>query len=110
MLPTCLVCLDPIKENPAPNPIGCQCRVHMHPACFQQWFEQKQQIECPICHTVSVPNRLAYDNIHIVYIQMAPDTSQERSFRTREKYMAACCCGLLLWTLVLVILDSVYQS
>jgi hypothetical protein len=106
---TCLVCLEPIKENPAPNPIGCSCKILLHPACFQQWFDQKQQLECPLCHTIALPTILAH-NIHIVYVnttetENAINQNRQRQQQKRDVYLGICCCGLLFWTLLLVILE-----
>jgi hypothetical protein len=101
----CLFCLDPIKENRTPNPIGCQCSIHAHQACFQTWFHQKQQLECPICHTVSIPNPVVHENIHIVYVQSSEPRDFQQRVRNHEKAIGMCCCILLGWSIGLAILE-----
>ena len=105
---TCLFCLDPIKENNTRNPIGCQCAVHAHESCIHAWFQQKQQIECPICHTVSIPNPVSYENIQIVYIERPEVQETRRYFRANEKAIALCCCVLLGWSIGLTIVEAVW--
>ena len=111
MEPTCLFCLDPIKDNPAQNPIGCSCKIFLHPECLQQWWNQKQQIECPVCHTIAILNRQPepQENLQIVYLPMNEETPQ-RIRRSQEKCIGFCCLGLLLWSLSLVILNYVFEK
>lgn len=108
MEPICLFCLESIKENSTQNPIGCQCVIRAHASCFRTWFHQKQQLECPICHTVSIPNPVVYDNIHIVYVQSGESRNTERRMRKHERAMAMCCCILLGWSIGLTILEAVW--
>lgn len=104
---SCLFCLEQIKENVMMNPIGCQCKLHAHPQCFEQWFAQKQQMECPICHTVSIPNRMVMDTVHVVYIQTPQDRPRFNPMVGHEKAAAFCCCLLLGWSLGITILNLV---
>jgi hypothetical protein len=104
----CLFCLEPVKESTTLNPIGCQCAIHAHEACFHTWFQQKQQLECPICHTVSIPNPVPFDNIHIVYVQAPQERDMQRRVRNHEKAVAMCCCILLGWSIGLGILEVVF--
>ncbi len=104
---SCLFCLEPVETEIATNPIGCACRIAAHPQCFRHWFEQKQQMECPICHTVAVPNRVAYENIHIVYINQ-PSHEVQRRTRTQDKLAMFCCCLLLGWSIGLTILELTF--
>lgn len=103
MPPLCLFCLEELKESDVcPNVVGCGCELHTHPQCLQAWFQQKQEVECPICHTVSIPNpvRSAQQQqqqereIVIIHVQ---DPVQARHLQMREQCMATCCCMLLFW-------------
>lgn len=106
MEPSCLFCLEQIKENRMMNPIGCQCTLQAHTHCFEQWFQQKNQMECPICHTVSVPNRMVMDTVHVVYIQ-TPQVVRQNPMVGHEKAAAFCCCLLLGWPVGITILNMV---
>ena len=55
MANVCLLCLDPVPSLTALNRVQCACELTVHDACLQKWYETKSQIECPICHKVSVP-------------------------------------------------------
>jgi hypothetical protein len=110
MQPSCLFCLEPVQKDKLTNPIGCHCQIIAHRSCFEQWFQQKQQMECPICHTVSIPNQVAVDNIRIVFIDTSNTEARQRRFRGHEKAVAFCCCLLMGWGIGLTILDIVYQS
>lgn len=107
MEPSCLFCLEQIKENVPINPIGCPCKIQAHKQCFEQWFAEKNQIECPICHTVSVPNRIALDTIHVVYIQQPQVDTHYNAMAGHEKAAAFCCCLLLGWAVGITILNLV---
>jgi E3 ubiquitin-protein ligase DOA10 len=111
MQQTCLFCLDPIKENTL-NPIGCQCTIYAHQSCFHLWFQQKQQLECPICHTIAIPNPLSYENVRVVYVESPEQRTMERNiqrrFRNQEKAIAMCCCVLFGWSIGLTILELVF--
>lgn len=107
MEPTCLFCLEPIKDNLVQNPIGCSCKILVHPQCFQQWCHQKQQLECPVCHTV------VQTNPHIVYvIAPAPEVPSDfmNTIRRHDKCLGFCCCGLLLWFVALSILSYAFEK
>ena len=111
MQPSCLFCLEPVEKNGLGNPIGCSCTIQAHAACFDQWFHQKQQLECPICHTVSIPNAVAVENIRIVFVDATRERQTEQTrFRGHEKAAAFCCCLLLGWSIGLTIIDLVSRS
>lgn len=107
----CLFCLDLVEKEQGENPIGCACRIVAHRSCFTKWFEQKQQLECPICHTVAVPNRIAHENIHIVYINTRDvNRTQRREMRTQDKAALFCCCLLMGWSIGLTILNLAFEK
>ena len=112
MNPACLFCLEPIEKNTVGNPIGCACKVSAHTTCFEQWFQQKHQMECPICHTISIPNQIAMDNIRVVFIDATNTRPIERNsiFRGHEKAATFCCCLLMGWAIGLTILDLVFGN
>lgn len=110
MQPPCLFCLEPVEKQPISNPIGCHCKISSHTSCFEQWFQQKQQMECPICHTVSIPNQVAVENIRIVFVDNSNTERRERRYRGHEKAVAFCCCLLMGWAIGLTILDLVFQT
>jgi hypothetical protein len=102
---SCMVCLDPLKENPTSNPFGCSCKILAHEACLRSWFHQKQKLECPICHTVITQNPV------VIYIQPPRQEEEERRvYRRNEKAIAMCCCILLGWAISLSILEFVFQK
>ena len=86
---SCLFCLETIQENLTANPTGCFCKIEAHQACLHAWYIQKQCIECPICHTVSI---------------LTPVEDQER-FQLNQKIVCACCI-LFFWAISIRILDS----
>jgi hypothetical protein len=106
---SCLFCLEPIREAFPPNPIGCPCKIQAHKQCFDAWFVQKNQMECPICHTIAIPNQI-HDTIHIVYV----DTTQvqpRRQQANQQKNAAVFCCLLLMgWSIGMTIIDLVSHS
>lgn len=106
----CLFCLEDIEGSPLGNPIGCQCKIQVHDACFQTWFQQKQSLECPICHTVSVPTPFHHENVHVVFVREERRDSQERQRRSNQKAIAMCCCLLLGWSVGLTILEAIYSA
>ena len=105
---SCLFCLEPVDTQVVTNPIGCACRISAHANCFHEWFEQKQQMECPICHTVAIPNRIAYENIHVVYINTTDVGRRQRQMRSQDKAALFCCCVLFGWSIGLTILETVF--
>ncbi len=110
MQPSCLFCLETIEKEKFENPIGCRCNIAAHRSCFEQWFIQKQQMECPICHTTAIPNPIVNNDIHVVYIDTTNVMEHQREYRRHEKSAAFCCCLLLGWGLGLTILDLVFQT
>jgi hypothetical protein len=105
---TCLFCLEPVKPTEATvNPIGCPCQIKSHGTCLQEWFEEKQQYECPICHTVSIPNPVQ-PVYQIVYVRETP-RSNSMIDQQHQKCMAVCCFSLLGWTIILTILDLIFR-
>ena len=100
----CLFCLETIKENIMSNPIGCRCKVSAHQDCFEKWFHEKNQMECPICHAVSIPNRIVHDDIHVVYVHI---NEENRRVSGNDKAVGFCCCILIAWSISLSILSYV---
>jgi hypothetical protein len=104
----CLFCLENVdKNNSLQNPIGCHCSIIAHKQCFQTWFDQKQQMECPICHTLALPNPVVIDDIHIVYIDTTMVQEHRRRYRGHEKAIAFCCCTLLGWAIGISVIEAV---
>lgn len=113
MNPSCLFCLEEVDKQNLMNPIGCACKISAHPSCFEQWFQQKHQMECPICHTISIPNQIAMENIRVVFIDATnarPQIELNSLFRGHEKAAAFCCCLLMGWALGFTILDLVFVN
>jgi len=110
MTPICLFCLEDIHENPKPNPIGCSCTIQAHESCFHAWFQQKQSLECPICHTVSIPTQFHHENLHVVFVERRGDPESRQRSRRHEKAVTLCCCLLLGWTLGLTIFEFIFQT
>ena len=108
----CLFCLDEIKENQkCPNVIGCACDFHCHGSCLEDWFEQKRQMECPICHRVSVPNPIITSRdreIVIIHVQDPEQAERIRTMRSQEKCVAACCFSLLFWWIFSLIIEYAF--
>ncbi len=65
-------------------------------------------MECPICHTVAVPNRVAYENVHIVYINTTDANREQRQLRSRDKAALVCCFLLFGWSIALTILELTF--
>lgn len=110
MEPLCLFCLDPVKQDALQNPIGCHCTIVSHTKCFDVWFQQKQQMECPICHTVSLPSDVQVENIRIVFIDTTHRERIERHHRMNKKAAAFCCCLLLGFGIGFSILDYIKNT
>ncbi len=110
MPPLCLFCLEELKEtDDIQNVIGCQCEIHSHGRCLQDWFQQKQQFECPICHAISVPNPVqpTPHPPEVIYIHI-PDPQREARYRTiegREKCVGFCCLMIVIWWIGGIILE-----
>ena len=109
----CLFCLEVVGKDTLANPIGCHCKLYAHTSCFEQWFQEKNQMECPICHTISIPNQIAIDNIRVVFVDTTNATLQIRRntlFSKQGKIAAVCCCLFLFigWSLGSTILS--YQN
>ena len=109
---TCLFCLETVKQTEQmQNIIGCDCEIVCHGTCLQSWFETKHQLECPICHTVSVPNMTFQGQgdhvIAVVHVHRGIDQEREllRIRRSHEKCMLWCCFGLLIWGIVVNVLS-----
>jgi hypothetical protein len=109
MQPSCLFCLEPVEKEKLSNPIGCSCQILAHRSCFEQWFQQKHQMECPICHTVALPSPVALEHVQIVYIDRT-QVSETQRFRGHEKAVAFCCCLLMGWALGFTVLDLIARS
>ena len=108
-----MFCLESVKSvELAFNPIGCPCQFKSHGACLHAWFEEKHQYECPICHTVSVPNPVQ-PVYQIVYVQR--DEPVNRSFyplipQRHQQCVGVCCLGFLLWWLALTIIELIFKK
>ncbi len=108
MEPSCLFCLETIQENTTLNPIGCPCKILAHKECFQTWFDKKKQIECPICHTVSIPNRIMLENIHIIYINTTtPQRLERQNSQRHDQCIGFCCLLIIIWAIAMTILTAV---
>ena len=111
---TCMFCLEPLKQNEQViNPIGCQCDFKSHGPCLQVWFEQKQQYECPICHTVCVPNPTEQNQqpiVQIVYVNREqPRISENQITRGQQKCIGMCCLIIISWGLAMTIIDLIFR-
>lgn len=106
---SCLFCLEPVTKEPLHNPIGCPCKIAAHKTCLHQWFEQRQVMECPICHTVAVPNRAMREDVQVVYVNITEQQELQRRLTSQEKAAAFCCCMILGWSLGLTILELVFR-
>ena len=107
---TCIFCLDDIKErNQVINPIGCACQIKAHGSCLQTWFEQKNQYECPICHTVSQANPIL-PFVHVLYVREEPPSRYRVPNANQQKCIGCCCLVLIFWSISLIILDYVYRK
>jgi hypothetical protein len=107
-----MFCLEPLKQNEQViNPIGCQCDFKSHGPCLQLWFEQKQQYECPICHTVCVSNPVQQAQHVIVYVNREqPRISENQITHAQQKCIGMCCLILIGWALSMTILDFVLKK
>ena len=105
-----MFCLEAVKSTEMVlNPIGCDCQFKSHGSCLQAWFEQKNQYECPICHTVSVPAPPQHPVYQIVYVQReSPQQSSEsRITQAQQRCVLACCLGWLFWSIFISVLEYV---
>lgn len=101
MQDSCLLCLEEIKEESMPNLTGCQCNVKCHKHCIERWFQEKKQIECPICHVVLIP-------VVLLPIETVITRNQHMS-RPHERSIGVCCCLLIGWAIAFAIVESVYS-
>ena len=101
-----MFCLENLKSTEAAmNPIGCRCNFKSHGPCLQTWFEQKNQFECPICHTVSIPSPLTQP-VQIVYVQRVPPILRYRELTDgQQKCIGLCCISLVGWFIFTLILE-----
>ena len=101
VVPLCLFCLEETKSGELQtNPVGCGCQIHYHATCLSEWYEQQNQIKCPICHRVTVPNPIIASRqreIVIIHVQDPQQAEQIRTFRSQEKCVGVCCLSLLFW-------------
>ena len=105
-----MFCLDPVKRNEvAFNPIGCSCQFKSHGNCLHEWFEQKHQYECPICHTISIPNPTQQQVVRFVYVEEAPQYNSLIDQR-HQKCIGFCCLTLVGWSLIMTILDLIFRT
>lgn len=101
-----MFCLDTMKENEQVlNPIGCQCLYKCHGSCLQSWFEQKNQYECPICHTICIMSPLALIP-HIVYVR----SEYTPVLNDHQKCAGYCCIGLIVWVIVINVVNNIFNN
>ncbi len=113
MLPLCLFCLEELKDSEeCPNVVGCGCELHTHPQCLQAWFQQKQQMECPICHRVVLMNPVHRveppREFVIVHVQDTRDEERLRRIQSHEKCVGFCCLTILFWWIGALILEYAF--
>ncbi len=104
-----MFCLEPVKSTEmAFNPIGCPCLYKSHGNCLHAWFEEKQQYECPICHTLSIPNPAQQQIVRIVYIQN-PEIPHNNPLVARpyRRCVGISCMILFLTILILTLIDII---
>lgn len=106
----CLFCLEELKESErCPNVVGCGCEVKCHSSCLQSWFQQKEQMECPICHCVCVLNPIQPPRDYIlVHVHALRDEDQIRRIEFREKCAGCCCLTILCWWIGVIILQYAF--
>jgi hypothetical protein len=76
---TCLFCLESAKQSMIQNPISCECTIAGHRKCFEQWFESKGHMECPICHTITFPNPIRAPQVFVVYMNQDTNLSSRKA-------------------------------
>lgn len=106
--PSCLFCLEPVDDEAISNPIGCSCRIEAHKSCFEGWVTTKQHMECPICHTVSFPNRVPESDIAVVFVNMTPAIERRQRFKAKEQVAMFCCCLLLGWSIGVSVIEALF--
>lgn len=103
---SCLFCLEELKEfEGSTNGLRCGCEVHCHSSCLQAWFQQKNQIECPICHRVNIVNPIQSREFVILRIQNPEREERYRHIQSHEKCIGFCCLTIVFWWLGAVILE-----
>ncbi len=95
----CLFCFEPVSST---NPLGCVCRFQAHKECLDKWFAEKNQMECPICHTVSFLNPIT-----IIYIRPTEERIRFNPIVRNERAGAICCFIFLAISFALTILNLV---
>jgi hypothetical protein len=104
-----MFCFERIKSTElALNPIGCPCQFKSHGSCLQAWFEEKNQYQCPICHTVSVPYPVQQSVVQVVRLEEPRRSRYAEIPERQQRCIAFCCLTLLLWALGLTILEYLY--
>ena len=107
MEPPCLFCLDPVSKESIENPTGCECKISAHKDCFDKWFEEKNRIECPICHRVAIPTALTNENVRIVFVNMGDENIRRERYNSQEKATFFCCLMIMGWTIGITILEYI---
>lgn len=107
---SCLFCLEAIHEAFPPNPIGCPCKIQAHKQCFDAWFVQKNQMECPICHTIAIPNQIQNNTIHVVYVDTTHIQPRRRDENQQKKAAVFCCLLLMGWSIGMTVVDLISRS
>ena len=116
---SCLFCLEVIKEPPLLNPVGCKCKIQSHRSCIEKWFQEKQQLECPICHKspadnvsiqIHVPTQAMLQTVQVNYFDIVRVSIQENRFRNHDKMIGYCACFCLLWGVAFAIVDILLRN
>jgi hypothetical protein len=66
-------------------------------------------MECPICHTVSVPNHSTQENVHVIYINTT-ELNRQRQDNQHKKAAAFCCFLVMGWTIGMMVLDLISRK
>lgn len=109
---SCLFCLEVIKEPPLSNPVGCECKIQTHTTCIEKWFQEKQQLECPICHKSPADNMIISMPIQnmLQTVQMTHVDLREARNRKHTRIIGLCACLSLGWGLGFLIIDILLRK
>ncbi len=97
---SCLFCLEIVKPSEKnQNIVGCQCQLVSHGSCLEEWFQQKNQIECPICHAISIPNPISTPQreVIIIHVNRPQEEDYIGRFQRHDKCIGLCCVMILMW-------------
>ncbi len=84
----CIICL--CEENTHQmRGIDCDCKYYIHQKCHLDYTNNKQKIECPICHTISIDNPfLTGRELYVIKRELA----EERESGCVKGCVFGCCC------------------